>query len=167
VVQQFAAQLRIPYCVRKSNRKDRTLVDNLPPADEWNDTAEESGEVEDRAAESLSQLADVLTRVSQQHSQAEELNRSIVQIKDTMTEAIVAFSSLAQSTIETEGRLQATAEKLEASVERLAVREQNILGALDAHVKRFTTFLVWTLLLASFAAAAAAISILFSLLKAR
>lgn len=142
-------------------------MDNQPSADEWNDSAEESGEAADHAAESLSQLADALTRVSQQHSQAEELNRSIVQIKDTMTEAIVAFSSLAQSTIETEGRLQATAEKLESTVERLAVREQNILGALDAHVKRFTSFLVWTLLLASFAAAAAAISILFSLLKAR
>ena len=141
-------------------------MDNQLPADEWNDTEEESGEAADHA-ETLSQLAEALTRVSQQHSQAEELNRSIAQIKDTMTEAIVAFSSLAQSTIETEGRLQATAEKLEASVERLAIREQNILGALDAHVKRFTTFLVWTLLLASFAAAAAAISILFSLLKAR
>jgi hypothetical protein len=142
-------------------------VDNQPPADEWNDTEEESREVADRAAESLSQLAGALARVSQQQSQGEELNRSIVQIKDTMTEAIVAFSSLAQSTIETEGRLQATAEKLEATVERLALREQDILGALDARVKRFATLLVWTLLLASFAAAAAAISILFSLLKAR
>ena len=141
-------------------------MENQPPADEWNDTEEESGELADHA-ETLSQLAEALTRVSQQHSQAEELNRSIVQIKDTMTEAIVAFSSLAQSTIETEGRLQATAEKLEATVERLAVREQNLLSALDASGKRFTTLLVWTLLLASFAAAAAAISILFSLLKAR
>jgi predicted phage tail protein len=167
VVQQFAAQPRTPFCTGKPYRKDRILVDNQPAADEWNDTEEESGEVADRAAESLSQLADALARVSQQHSQGEELNRSIVQIKDTMTEAIVAFSSLAQSTIETEGRLQATAEKLEATVERLALREQNILGALDARVKRFTTLLVWTLLLASFAAAAAAIAILFSLLKAR
>lgn len=141
-------------------------MDNQPPADEWNET-EESGAAADHAAESLSQLAGALARVSQQHSQAEELNRSIVQIKDTMTEAIVAFSSLAQSTIETEGRLQAAAEKLESTVERLAVREQNILGALDARVKRFTTLMVGTLLLASFAAAAAAISILFSLFKAR
>ncbi len=142
-------------------------MDNQPPADEWNDTEEESGDASDLATETLSQIAGALARVSQHQSQADELNRSIVQIKDTMTEAIVAFSSLAQSTVETEGRLQATAEKLEATVERLAVREQDLLGALDARAKRFTTLLVWTLLLASFAAAAAAIAILFSLLNAR
>jgi ABC-type transporter Mla subunit MlaD len=144
-------------------------MDNQPAADEWDDTEAEdasSASSEDAVA-SLAQLARALANVSQQQSQAEELNRNMNQIRDTMTEAIVAFSSLAKSTVETEGRLQATAEKLEATVERLAVREQNILRALDAHVKRFTTILIWTLILASFAAAAAAISILFSLLKAR
>jgi hypothetical protein len=142
-------------------------MDNQPAAGEWDDNVDDSADADGQVTDSLAQLAGALARVSQQHSQAEELNHSIVQIKDTMTEAIVAFSTLAKSTIETEARLQATAEKLESTVLRLGVRQQDILEALDSRVQRFTTILVWTLLLATFAVAAASVAILFSIFKAR
>ncbi len=142
-------------------------MDNQPAADEWDNTEDDSADSSEDAVASLAQLAGALTRVAQQQSHAEELGRNLAQIRDTLTEAIVAFSSLAKSTVETEGRLQAAAEKLEATVERLLVREQNVLRELDAHVQRFTTLLLWTMILASFAAAASSVAILFFLFKSR
>ncbi len=123
-----------------------------PTAGEWHDTAEDS--------------SDAGAGVQQQQSQTDALNHSFVLIKETMAEAIVAFSSLAKSVIETEAHLQNTAERLEATVQRLDVSQRDVLETLDSHVRRFTTFLVWTLLLATFAAAAAAIAILFSIFTA-
>ncbi len=40
-------------------------MDNQPPADEWNETEEKSRAAADQAAESLSQIAGALARVSQ------------------------------------------------------------------------------------------------------
>jgi hypothetical protein len=125
-----------------------------PTAGDWHDTAGDSS-------------AAAVARAPQPHSPTDDLNHTVVQMKETMAEAIVAFSSLAKSMIETDAHLQETSERLAAIAQRLSAKQQDVLDALHSNVRRFSTLLFLTLLLATIAASASVVAAFLTLSNTR
>ena len=142
-------------------------MENLPPIEAHKESKGAGSLAEGHSAEPLTLLADALLRTTQYQAQAVEQNRIIVQVKDTLADAIVAFSSFANSTIQAAEKLQATADKIESSNQLVAAKQREILGVLDRNIKKFKTLLVWTLFLAGLGAYVALIALVISYLSTK
>jgi len=120
-----------------------------------------------RTEEALQELAGVLDRVSADRAQVEEFNRNLVQVREALTQTLLALNDVMKSATAREERLHAVSQKLSTTVNQLAAKQNDLFVMLDIQTRRYTTFLFWTLLFAAFAVASAMIGVAFFLFQSR
>lgn len=131
---------------------------------------ENKGERDDligRAEEALQELAGALDRVSADRAQVEEFNRNLAQVREALTQTLLALNDVMKSAAAREERLQALSQKLSTTVDQLTAKQNDLFVMLDTQTRRYTTFLFWTLLFAAFAVASAMIGVAFFLFQSR
>lgn len=120
-----------------------------------------------RVTEGLSELAEALAELPAGQARLDESNRSLTEVNGTLRQAVVTLTELGKSTLTWEQQLEATAGKLAAATERAAVRQEQLLAALESQMKRFSMLLLWGVVFSAFAVAATATSVALLLFRPR